>query len=98
MIRSMRALLGNASEALDADNDLITIGHADANTLFANLKRAKDDLFAAGHAVTEAQDAKVEAEKAYALACQAMIRLFEENDIVDRPLPEPVESQEGADG
>lgn len=83
---SFRTILGGTP--VEPDNDPVTVAaHDDANTLFANLTRARADLFAAKHAVTEAQDAERTAQHDYQAAVTAMMKLFSDHDLVDLPLP-----------
>ena len=78
---SMRSMLNRAghhdSYVTDPDNDPVSINpHPDANSLFAGLKRAQADLFAAKHSVTDAIDAQAQAQAAYNSATHDMMKLF----------------------
>jgi hypothetical protein len=94
----LRTAFARASRAeVESDNDPVTIGHADANTLFAALLRARDDLFRARHAVTEAvAEAKI-AEREFQAASDAMQQLFVDHDLIELPLPGavPMEAAHG---
>jgi hypothetical protein len=91
MARTLRSILGGITE-LPADNDPVTITHhPDANSLFADMLRAKDDLFRATHAVTEALEEKRRAVDAYQRSSEAMQRLFVDHDLIDLPLPKQME-------
>ncbi|MDE2470559.1 MAG: hypothetical protein KGL35_17880 [Bradyrhizobium sp.] len=85
---TFRILLGRADIA-EADNDPVTVHqHPDANILFANLLRAKQDWIIAQHSATEAREQAVSARISYEEASNAMMQLFVDHDLVDRPLPE----------
>jgi Holliday junction resolvasome RuvABC DNA-binding subunit len=72
---------------VEADNDPITIGHKDANALFADLQRTKADVFAAQHAATEATDALAQAKIDHTRAWEAMMKLFQNAELTDVTLP-----------
>jgi hypothetical protein len=80
-------LLRGMSEPLQADNDPVTVGHADANALFADLLRTKQDVFAAEHAATEACSHLEQARLDHVRAWERMQKLFIENDLNDPPMP-----------
>ena len=83
------------AQELSPDNDPMTIAqHADANTRFSAILRAKSDWLAAQHKVTTTKeqlaDDIADAELAgahYRRALEAMEQLFRDNDIFDAPLP-----------
>ena len=80
-------------EEPEADNDPVTIGHPDANSLFADLQRTKADVFAAQHAATEAAEYLVRAKHNHARAWEDMQQHFINHDLADVPLPK----QEGSE-
>jgi hypothetical protein len=81
------------AEEPEADNDPVTVGHKDANAIFADLKRTKSDVFSAQHAATEAADALIQAKLDHTRAWEAMTKLFQDHDLTDVPLPK----QDGSD-
>ena len=72
----------------EADNDPITVGHKDANAVFADLLRTKADVFAAEHHATEAIEARDKAKRDHQRAWEAMTKLFQDHDLTEVPLPQ----------
>ena len=71
----------------DADNDPVTIGHPDANSLFADLQRTKADVFATEHAATEANEAHETAKRNHMRAWEAMQQHFIDHDLLEPQMP-----------